>query len=253
MDSNGSNPSAIERHKARRAEPLGVDKSDPKRPRLFADEDSNPLTRLSVWLRKPAISRGEAALLLVGLEPGTEWPIYSNRSSLKVSGPLQVADGSWGYIALSGLKVADQNVIDFAWRLQGILPADYMTPAELIRWARENGHDEWVRVGDEYKQPNGDSKQQHSMSIPGKMPRVRIRVLVVQAALEIERETGRVARRDDVMARLQEWADKGKYPDALVCSDKKKKAVKWVTAGGEERSFDRDACTKALWEWNKTR
>lgn len=67
MDNKGPDPSAVERHKARQPEPLGVDMSDPTDQQPYAHEDGEPMTRLSVWLRKPSISREEAALLLVGL------------------------------------------------------------------------------------------------------------------------------------------------------------------------------------------
>lgn len=151
------------------------------------------------------------------------------------------------------MKVADQNLIDFAWRLTRILPADHLKPGELIRWAQENGYDEWLRGYGGYKRENLNRAEHDSTSIPGDMPKTRNRILAVQAAWEIECETGRAALRDDVMERLQLWADDGKHPDVLLGSDKKNRAVIWITARGTQKSFDRDACAKALRQWNNSR
>lgn len=90
-------------------------------------------------------------------------------------------------------------------------------------------------------------------SVPGRTPRTAIGKLTIKAAWMIEGETNRAATATQVMTRLQEWADDGTEPGALLKSDKQKRAVIWVTGKAKPKPFDADACGKALETWQKSR
>lgn len=90
-------------------------------------------------------------------------------------------------------------------------------------------------------------------NIPGKIPRIAMRKLVVQAAWEIEGETGRAALAKDVMARLQNWARDGEKAAYLIQSLPEKRAVLWRTSNAGNKVFDIEACGKALKEWMDSR
>jgi hypothetical protein len=89
--------------------------------------------------------------------------------------------------------------------------------------------------------------------IPGKLPRVAAGRLAVKAAWQIECETNRRASAKEVIARLQAWAENGNAPEILIESMPKKRAVKWLTAKGEERDYGLEACKKTLEAWHKSR
>lgn len=85
---------------------------------------------------------------------------------------------------------------------------------------------------------------------PGKMPRVRIGQLAVQAAEEIEKETGKPATARETMNKLREWAENKSAPE-LVGADIN--SVTWRTSEFKEKSYDLNACQKTLMAWNKSR
>lgn len=91
-------------------------------------------------------------------------------------------------------------------------------------------------------------------SIPGKLPRVAIGRLAVTAAWQIECESRRAATAKMVIEQLQSWATEGAFPDILLRSEPKKRAVIWMTTKtGKEKEYDVGACGKALDEWRKSR
>lgn len=93
-----------------------------------------------------------------------------------------------------------------------------------------------------------------SPAIPGKLPPVSCGKLAVTAAWQIECESKRVATADKVMERLQVWADDGTYPDVLLRSDKKNRAVIWrLKKTGVGKSYDIFACGKTLETWIESR
>lgn len=107
---------------------------------------------------------------------------------------------------------------------------------------------------DKIKPPESVQGPNHADSkMPGKLPRVAIGKLAIKAAWQIEIEIRRAASRDEVMARLQEWADSGTEPAVLRKSDKPKRGVQWVTYGGILKTYDLDACEKAIIAWRKSR
>ncbi|MGO8754210.1 MAG: hypothetical protein ACLQHK_03140 [Gallionellaceae bacterium] len=87
--------------------------------------------------------------------------------------------------------------------------------------------------------------------IPGKMPRIAIGKLAVKAAWEIECETGRHATADEVIERLQKWAEAGN--DGYLHS-KIKFGVKWVPKRGKiPKEYKPGACGKTLETWHASR
>ncbi len=96
-------------------------------------------------------------------------------------------------------------------------------------------------------------KNAKSTAIPGKVPKVACGKLAIQAAWEIEQETGRAAPCADVMAKLQQWATDGTYPETLKRPVKEKRAVEWLTQDGTAKIYDTEACGKALKTWHKSR
>jgi len=90
--------------------------------------------------------------------------------------------------------------------------------------------------------------------IPGKMPNISVAKLAIQAAWQIEKEKNQRATAQDVMALLQEWADKGLEPDCLIRSDKIKRAVVWRKKKDDtEKLYHINACGRALSKWQNSR
>ena len=89
--------------------------------------------------------------------------------------------------------------------------------------------------------------------IPGKQPNTAIGKLAVKAAWEIECSTKKRPTARIVLAKLQDWADEGKYPETLSKSNKPCKAVTWLTGKSNQKDFTIEACEKALEIWNKSR
>ncbi len=75
----------------------------------------------------------------------------------------------------------------------------------------------------------------------------------VKAAIQVEQKTKRYATAKEVMELLQEWADIGAEPDALIASDRKKLSVIWQTEKRVEKSFSLEACGKVLKKFNDGR
>ena len=82
---------------------------------------------------------------------------------------------------------------------------------------------------------------------PGKMPNIAICKLAINAAWQIECETGRPARAVEVIKKLQSWVEQ---EDVLL--EKFKGGVLWQTNLGNPKEFDIEACSKALRRWRKT-
>lgn len=95
------------------------------------------------------------------------------------------------------------------------------------------------------------AKEKSFLSIPGKMPNIGIRKLVVEAAWEIECELRRPASPSEVMQRLRLWTE-SREGDCLKSTDKKN-CIAWETKKGVTKIFDSAACEVALREWRATR
>lgn len=92
-----------------------------------------------------------------------------------------------------------------------------------------------------------------ALEIPGKLPSTANGKIAVKAAWQIECESGRRASGEEVMARLQHWADNGDEPGVLIRSNKKKRYVVWLTQKYEERDYSLEACQKTVERWNESR
>ena len=93
----------------------------------------------------------------------------------------------------------------------------------------------------------------HLDDIPGRLPNTSIGQMAIRAAWKIEQETGRSASSKAVMNQLQQWADNGDFAEVLIKSIESKRAVRWHTKSGVEKTYDEEACRKALSSWNKSR
>jgi len=93
----------------------------------------------------------------------------------------------------------------------------------------------------------------HADNPPGKLPNTSVGRLAIKAAWQIECETHRAASRDDVMVRLQKWADDGCELEVLVRSNKPKRGVEWQTKDAKSKLYDIQACGKTLQTWTKSR
>ena len=137
------------------------------------------------------------------------------------------------------------------WALQ----VGFDIPPELSAMAqnqeKKDGTRSVSRPQSETVAPNNTLASSNAM--PGKLPRIAMGLLAVEAAWAIEQETKRASSAKGVMARLQEWADTGMKPETLLRSDKTKRGVYWRTSKGAEKLYDIDACGKTLESWLKTR
>lgn len=91
------------------------------------------------------------------------------------------------------------------------------------------------------------------LGIPGRLPRIGIGKLAIEAAWRIEQETGRGATVKDVMQQLHAWGNNGDKPDVILKSEKSTSGVQWRTTAGKLKTYDAEACGKALGTWQKTR
>ena len=92
-----------------------------------------------------------------------------------------------------------------------------------------------------------------SADIPGKVPRTGMGKLAIKAAWQIECKTQHPANANDVMTRLQGWANTKSESDVLLESRKDKHGVDWQTVKGVTKLYDLGACAKALAKWKKSR
>ncbi|MBL8500469.1 MAG: hypothetical protein LZF85_07975 [Nitrosomonas sp.] len=107
----------------------------------------------------------------------------------------------------------------------------------------------------EQPEPQVAISETNNDDIPGKQPRIAIGKLAIKAAWEIEREhkSKRRATANEVMERLQSWADAGTHPDVLYESNKRRKQVTWLKGKSGDKVFTFEACEKALSKWNESR
>lgn len=90
--------------------------------------------------------------------------------------------------------------------------------------------------------------------IPGKMPNVKIGLLAIKAAWQIECETSKRATARQVIEMLQSWVDHKDNPKAVTeLTGEIPNGVYWVTSAGKGKDYDIDACQKTLATWNKSR
>lgn len=85
---------------------------------------------------------------------------------------------------------------------------------------------------------------------PGKLPKIAIGKLAVEAAWEIELETLKIASALAVMERLRAWVEK-REGDCLT--GKTKHGVTWMTTKLIEKTYDLEACRKTLKTWHDSR
>ena len=97
------------------------------------------------------------------------------------------------------------------------------------------------------------SEAECSKPIPGKLPRIAIRHLVVEAAWAIENREGRRACDREVFELLREWAVSGLKPEVLSGVSSDGKNIKWLTSKAKAKYYDIEACGKALKDWNLSR
>ncbi len=115
-----------------------------------------------------------------------------------------------------------------------------------IGWRFDTGHEK-----DTERQQSSPAPAKDAGKIPGRVPTVASGRLAVQAAWEIECETDRQASAKEVMERMQQWADKGAHGELVKKLEGY--AVEWMTTKRKSKTFDLEACGKALETWQKSR
>ena len=136
-------------------------------------------------------------------------------------------------------------------------PASTLEPGTLI--SIDDARAYLVPLSFELAQSPGETGRQCASTppakdagtIPGRVPRVASGRLAVKAAWEIECETGKRASTKDVMKRMQQWAEEGEHGE--LTKKLPGNAVEWMTTKNNPKSFDLEACGKALEAWQKSR
>jgi hypothetical protein len=124
------------------------------------------------------------------------------------------------------------------------------TPGQLLKWADQHGH----AVHSKFRAlAKTNRKVSQELFIPGTMPRSVISRLAVKVAFEMEQESGRRAKSNEVMALLHDMADCGKEAGVLVGSNRATNTIEWATVRGEVATYTENACRKALVTWNDSR
>jgi hypothetical protein len=130
----------------------------------------------------------------------------------------------------------------------------YNTPYWFVRSASIHKDQLMAFCENEYipvtKGPQFAKRQNVNEPPPGKMPKVAIRKLTIEAAWGIEVETGRTATASAVIERLHKWVDDRK--EGCLIS-KTKHGVTWMTTKCVDKPYDLEACRKTLKDWHKTR
>lgn len=108
------------------------------------------------------------------------------------------------------------------------------------------------RLKCKFPEPIPISNEKNALSkgcrIPGKMPHTAIGKLAINAAWQIEQDTGKQATAKQVIEKLQDWV---KTEPELI--DTIAHGVIWVTIKGKDKPYDKEACMKTLASWNKSR
>jgi len=150
--------------------------------------------------------------------------------------------------------------------LSSLSPASFVLRRSLVPWLRANHH-ESVAAGlcDEPEPTAEDPEldrspsdvllpQENCPEIPGKVPKTGASRVAVEAAWELERETGHRPTARNVIERMAQWVESGdKHPDILISYKPEKRAIIWLTTTSKENEFDVNACSKALLRWHKSR
>lgn len=117
---------------------------------------------------------------------------------------------------------------------------------DLLNFIRENS-----MPSNEPVEPVENARRLSNEAPPGKLPKIAIGKLAIQAAWEIECETGRRATADAVINRLRSWSESG---DDGFLHSKSKFGVIWVPKRRNiQKEYTLDACGKALEIWFKSR
>ena len=150
--------------------------------------------------------------------------------------------------------------------VSSLSPASFVLRRSLVPWLRANHH-ESVAAGlcDEPEPPPEGQELERSPSttlllqedcpdIPGKIPKTGASRVAVEAAWELERESGRRPDARKVIERMAQWVESGdKHPDILIAYSREKRAIIWHTTASKEKEFDDNACSKALYRWHQSR
>lgn len=89
--------------------------------------------------------------------------------------------------------------------------------------------------------------------IPGKLPRVAIGQLAVQAAYEFEIKLKRKATAKEVMAKMMAWATAGEKADILSSAGEDRRSVIWLTSKRATKKYDLEALGTTLKKWEMSR
>lgn len=210
------------------------------------------------WGRLPALTVYEIACMLAGFDPRAMTDaVNSAGDHLDLSEEITLITSA---VRFGEIQLAPSESIG------DLSPKSSVLRKSLAPWLRANHH-ESVAAGlcDEPEPPPEGQELERSPSttlllqedcpdIPGKIPPTGASRVAVEAAWELERESGRRPDARKVIERMARWVESGdKHPDILIAYIREKRAIIWLTTASKEREFDVNACSKALYRWHQSR
>ena len=222
-------------------------------------EEMRKITTLTKWLKFETWTPIEAAMLVCGLQPSHECPeIPQEANGLEGGQVIEKSDTRFD---------SAKRVLQLWNRREN--PPDKIRPADFVAWCKTKEiNTDWLRDIEAAAMPQPESapegkafnapkeqglREGDPTSPPGKQPNTAMGKLAIKAAWEIEQQSKMRATAKEVIELLQEWADGQKHTETLRAADKRTKSVEWVTGKLKPKSYDQEACGKALETWHKSR
>ena len=219
---------------------------------------SATLPAYDYWRRLAALRVEDIACLLAGFDPRARTDVVDGDGC-----PRDLDDEI--KLITSAVRAGELQ-LGPSEPVSSLSPASFVLRRSLVPWLRANHH-ESVAAGlcDEPEPPAEDPELERSPSnvlmpqencpeIPGKIPKTAASRIAVEAAWELERETGHRPTARKVIERMAQWVESGdKHPDILIGYKPEKRAIIWRTTASKEKEFDVNACSKALQRWHKSR
>ena len=219
---------------------------------------SGTLPAYGYWRHLAALRVEDIACLLAGFDPRARTDVVDRDGR-----PRDLDDE---IMLITSAVRAGELQLGPSEPVSSLSPASFVLRRSLVPWLRANHH-ESVAAGlcDEPEPPPEGQELERSPSttlllqedcpdIPGKIPPTGASRVAVEAAWELERESGRRPDARKVIERMAQWVESGdKHPDILIAYSREKRAIIWLTTASKEREFDVNACSKALCRWHQSR
>ena len=219
---------------------------------------SGTLPAYDYWRHLAALRVEDIACLLAGFDPRARTDVVDRDGR-----PRDLDDE---IMLITSAVRAGELQLGPSEPVSSLSPASFVLRRSLVPWLRANHH-ESVAAGlcDEPEPPPEGQELERSPSttlllqedcpdIPGKIPKTGASRVAVEAAWELERESGRRPDARKVIERMAQWVESGdKHPDILIDYRREKRAIIWHTTASKEKEFDDKACSKALYRWHQSR